>query len=121
MKKLLYLPLLFLITASCSKDKTPEPVIVVPAANVCDSIPKTFSSDVQPIFQTYCVSCHSGSTPSAGYKLVDHNDISSNITISLEAIKHQAGVTAMPYFQPALSDSLIQVIECWVADGTPNN
>ena len=120
MKKLLIIPTLFLLITSCAKDQTPEPVVVEP--DVCDSIPKSFSVDVQPIFDTHCVSCHNAANNFAnGQSWETHAEISANIDNILTAINHQAGATAMPYQLPKLSDSLIQVIECWASDGAPNN
>lgn len=121
MKALYTIIFSILFFASCSKDQTPEPIIEEPAVDVCDSISKAFASNVMPIFQDNCVSCHSGSFPSGGIKLADHNDISTNLTVVLKTINHESGVTPMPYQLPKLSDSLIQVIECWAADGAPNN
>lgn len=119
----LFFAILFssLLFVSCSKDQTPKPIIEEVPADVCDSIPKSFATDVMPIIQSNCAGCHSGSTPSGGIKLADHNDISSNLSLTLETVNHDIGVTPMPYQQPKLSDSLIQVIECWAADGAPNN
>lgn len=110
----------FLLLASCAKDKTPEPVVIEP--DVCDSIPKSFAQDVQPIFTDNCVSCHNAANNFAnGQSWETHAEISANIDMILTAINHEAGATPMPYQQTKLSDSLIQVIECWAADGAQNN
>lgn len=121
MKAIFTIIFFIILFSSCSKDQTPDPIVEEIPADVCDSIPKSFSNDIFPIIQNNCTSCHSGSTPSGGIKLADHNDVSSNINITLETINHEVGVTPMPYQQSKLSDSLIQVIECWANDGAPNN
>lgn len=109
-----------LAITSCSKDKTPEPQTV--STDICDSIPKSFSVDVKPIFDNNCVVCHNASNNQAnGQSWESHAEISANIESILIAINHDQGKTPMPYQMAKLSDSLIQVIECWAADGAPNN
>ncbi len=115
---ILQLVLLFFLV-SCTKEKAAPKQVFVPSE--CDSIPKSFSVDVFPIIQNNCTGCHSGSSPSGGIKLADHNDISSNLILTLETVNHEVGLTPMPYLQPKLSDSLIQVLECWASSGAPNN
>lgn len=105
---------------SCSKDKTPEPEIIT--NDTCDSIPKSFAIDVQPIFNNNCVVCHNSSNNQAnGQSWETYGEISANIESILTAINHEPGKTPMPYQLDKLSDSLIQVIECWAADGAKNN
>lgn len=108
-----------LYISSCSKDKAAEPIIIDVS---CDSIPKSFSVDVQPIINANCVTCHfSGSSFANGQSWETHADISTNISAILTAINHQPGKTPMPYQMSKLSDSLINVIRCWAADGAQNN
>ncbi len=105
---------------SCAKDTTPEPEVV--EVDVCDSIPKSFATDVQPIFDNNCVSCHNAANNFAnGQSWETHAEIAANIESILTAINHEPGKTPMPYQLPKLSDSLIQVIECWAADGAQDN
>lgn len=119
MKTLIYISFLPLLFSSCSKDQTPEIVII---NNVCDSIPKSFANDVKPIFQQNCVTCHfSGSTFANGQSWETYSEIEANKQSILTAIKHESGKTPMPFQGTKLSDSLIQIIECWVADGAQNN
>lgn len=122
MKKLLipFSFLLSLVIIGCAKDKTPEPTPVV--VDICDSIPKSFATDVQPIFNDNCVVCHNSSNNQAnGQSWETHAEISANIESILTAINHESGKTPMPYQSAKLSDSLIQVIECWAADGAQDN
>jgi len=109
-----------IVFSNCAKDQTPEPMVVEP--DICDSIPKSFAVDVLPIFDANCIGCHNATNNFAnGQSWETHAEISANIDNILTAINHQSGATPMPYQQPKLSDSLIQVIECWAADGAPNN
>lgn len=50
--------ILFLLV-SCNKDKGPDLPVITTA--VIDSI--SFSKEVQPIFNSYCVTCHDASHP----------------------------------------------------------
>lgn len=117
--KLCYLLFVLIIFSSCAKDKTTE--IIEPSISICDSIPSSFSTDVYPVFDTYCISCHSAGSPSGGYSLENYAQISQNITICLQTMNSEPGVVAMPYQGSPLPDSLIRKIECWVEDGTQNN
>ncbi len=119
MKLVSLLILGLVLISSCSKDQT-EPRIEQSQTH-CDSIPKSFSTDVFPIFSANCVGCHNSSSPSGGYSLENYSEITQNLTICLKTIKHEAGNVPMPYQSNPLSDSLIEIIECWQADGAPNN
>lgn len=126
MKKSTYLVLstavifLALITvSSCAKDKT-EIEVIVP-----EDCPTTisFAGIVEPMMQANCSTsgCHGGGSSAGGYNLEGHANISANANDILNVINHEPGVVAMPYFQPKLSDSLIEQFDCWVAQGTLNN
>lgn len=104
--------------SNCTMDKV-APVVEEPNVNVCDSIPKDYTADVEPIFTDYCMGCHNPSNASGGYDLTTKALIISNIDICIKTMNHEVGVVAMPYQEPAMSDSLIQVVECWAAAGTP--
>lgn len=106
------------LAANCTMDKV-SPVIIENNTNVCDSIPKDFTADVEPIFTDYCMGCHNPSNASGGYDLTTKALIISNIDICIKTMNHEVGVVAMPYQEPAMSDSLIQVVECWASAGTP--
>ncbi len=114
----LQLVLLFFLV-SCTKDKAAPNQVFIPSD--CDSIAKSFSADVQPIINNSCVGCHNSSSPGAGYNFDNYSDINSNLTVFFKTINHDNGVVPMPYQQGKLSDSLIQVIDCWIESGAPNN
>lgn len=103
--------------ASCNKDKTALPVP--------DQCPDTisFASVVEPMIQANCSTsgCHDAGTASQGYNLEGHGNISANANDILNVIRHESGVVAMPYFQPKLSDTIIQQFDCWVVQGKLNN
>ena len=108
-----------LLLINCTKDKAKPNEVFVPTP--CDSIPKSFANDVQPIINNSCVGCHNSSSPAAGYNLENYNGVNSSLTIFAKTINHESGVVPMPYQQGKLSDSLIQVINCWIEDGAKDN
>lgn len=106
--------------SSCDKDKTQLPVPVTP-----EECPDTisFAGFVVPMIESNCSTsgCHDAATASQGYNLVGHSNISANAQAILNVINHESGVVAMPYFQPKLSDSIIQQFDCWVLQGALDN
>jgi hypothetical protein len=94
----------------------------------CIDIP-SFNGQIQPIIMTNCAtaSCH-GFGGFAPFQLMTYEQIDSVAMFGslLMAIKHQTP-KPMPRTDPflpdatRLPDSLIQIIECWVNQGRPNN
>lgn len=105
-------------TQSCSKDKTQNPNTLI-----CDSTKTfTYTADVKPIFDVNCATfaCHDNLIKSDGINLSDYTN-SKQFTETREvicAMKHAC--KPMPQGAPKLSDSLINVIECWAAKGFQN-
>ena len=68
--------------------------------------------------------CHNAITPGGGFNLSDYSackDLAST-PILVCTIRHDTcGYKAMPYpvGSPKLSDSLINIIQCWVTKGAP--
>lgn len=106
----------------CTKDKT-EPIVAPPIdPAVCvDTV--YFNNEVLPLIVQNCATsgCHGNGSSAGGYNLESHSNISTNASQILSVIKHETGVTAMPLGNPKLSDSLIQQVECWIAQGKLNN
>jgi hypothetical protein len=94
----------------------------------CPDVP-SFNGQVQPIIINNCAtaSCH-GFGGFAPFPLITYEQIDSIAMFGtlLLAIKHQTP-KPMPRINPflpdatRLPDSLIQIIECWVNQGRPNN
>jgi hypothetical protein len=94
----------------------------------CPNVP-SFSAQIQPIMQQNCAtaSCH-GYGGFAPFGLNTHSEVDSAAlnTNFILAIKHQTPLP-MPRVDPflpdatLLPDSIIQIIECWVNQGRPNN
>ena len=88
----------------------------------CDTLNVTYNGSVLPIFDQYCLSCHSGASPQGGINLEDYSvvaQLAENGTL-LGAIRHDPGYSPMPQGGDKLSDCDIAKIEIWVRDTTFN-
>lgn len=108
-----------LMMISCKHD--PQ-VIVGPGTggDDCDTLNITYNNSVYPIFQTYCLSCHSGVTPEAGIDLTDYSMVAqlAKSGTLLGALRHEQGFEPMPPGGGKLFDCDILKIEIWVRDTT---
>ena len=117
--KLNYIPRLIAITgfsvllANCTKDK----VTVVIPPNCPDTV--SFNAEILPLIQNNCSGCHNPGN-ATGYSLTNHTNISSSADAILGSM-HGTGYQLMPQGGPALPDSLIQKVECWIYQGKKNN
>jgi mono/diheme cytochrome c family protein len=87
----------------------------------------SFRADVQPIFNSRCVSCHGGTegiyldnypnvmNGSNSWPVIIPGDPINSRLIQLVSSKN------MPYGGPPLSEAQIQILVDWVAAGAPNN
>jgi mono/diheme cytochrome c family protein len=126
--------------SACSTDgKTSTPASSTPSSGV------SYSRDIQPIFNNYCVVCHQGagqaglglepnvsysklvgvpSTQSATQLLVKAGaPDQSYLLAKLKGTQVQAGGSGaqMPYGAAPLSQSQIGLVQQWIAAGAPNN
>lgn len=124
MKKIILLLFFALISASvlfiasCKHDPVVGPT--PPTPDDCDTLNVTYPESVYPVLNKYCISCHSGASPSAGLNLTDYNAvafIAENGTL-LGVIRHEAGFSPMPQSAPKISDCDISKVEIWIRDTT---
>lgn len=90
----------------------------------CDTTQVTFAGTIFPILeQADCVSCHMGTTASAGIRLDSHAEVikHANSGALLGVIRHEPAWSPMPKGGNKLSDCTISKIETWVSQGSPNN
>jgi hypothetical protein len=98
---------------SCTREK------VTPLAAQCnDTI--SFSNDVMPIIQANCINCHDQGNASGGFDFSSYTSISANANAILNSMKAN-GYQLMPIGGPALPDSTIQKISCWINQGKQDN
>lgn len=111
MKKIVLIGLLSVSFTSCRKDKVEN----YPNANCVDTV--SFNNEILPLIQNNCTGCHDNQN---GYSLTNHANISSNASAVIGSMRHN-GYKLMPDGGPALPDSVIQRVECWVNQGKQNN
>ncbi|MBM3161709.1 MAG: hypothetical protein FJZ66_10280 [Bacteroidetes bacterium] len=106
---LLFFYVIFLF--SCSKDK----VEYYPNTNCNQEV--SFSQDILPLINQECTGCHNNQN---GYSLTNYDNISANSKAIIGAMRAN-NYQLMPKGGPMLSDSVIQLMECWVNQGKLNN
>jgi hypothetical protein len=97
---------------SCSKDNTSDYSLI---SNCTDTV--SYSQDIVPILENNCNGCHNAGA--GGYSFTDHTQTAANASAILNSMY---GTTQlMPLGGPALPDSLIQKVQCWINQGKLNN
>lgn len=93
------------------------------ACTDCDTSQYKFSANIQPIIQSYCEGCHSGSNPSGGILLDSYSSIQSRALSGqlFGSINHEAGYSPMPKNQPKLEQCKIDQLKNWIDNGAPND
>jgi uncharacterized membrane protein len=77
-----------------------------------------FSTDIKPLFDTYCITCHfSGGSGPGDFSLY------ADIKTYSETIKYRVFVSKdMPQAgSPQLSQDDLNKLKCWLDQGAPNN
>ncbi len=94
-----------------------------PTGGQCDTSNVSFSANIQPLINSYCKGCHSGSSPQGNVSLDNYNNIKTYADNGqlLGSVKWSPGYTPMPYNQPQLDTCYIKQIEIWIKNGAPNN
>lgn len=120
----LFLFLVFIFSCTHSPDEiiTPDNGNTQPPLDTiaCDSSNVTYPGTVVPILDAYCISCHSGATPSGGLDFTDFNQLAfvAENGALLGTLKHLEGYNPMPEGENKLSVCEIALIEIWVNDTT---
>lgn len=109
-----------LILGSCKHDpqEMPNPGGGTGGNSDCDTLNVSYPATVFPIFETYCLSCHSGTAPEAGLDLANYSvvaQLAQNGTL-LAVIRQEPGYAAMPPGGAKLTDCELAKIEIWIND-----
>lgn len=93
-----------------------------PAAT-CSTTNMSYVTDINPILQQNCFSCHSASVNNGNVTLEGYNQLIPYVNNGhlVGTIKHQSGFSPMPQNSSPLSDCEIAKIEQWVIQGAQNN
>ena len=81
----------------------------------------SYKTDIQPIMNSYCTSCHQPGNAKGGYELSTYSGVTSNTNKVLASMLHNSGAKAMPENADQLSDDLLKKMYCWVNQGAKNN
>ena len=108
--------LLFL--SSCYYDNYDDMLL---GPSQCDTLNMTYLTDVSPIINQNCTSCHSGNAAAGNIKLETYDDVQTAADNGslLGTIKAESGWSPMPKNQAPLDDCSISIIESWINSGTP--
>jgi hypothetical protein len=88
----------------------------------CDTSNVRFAATIQPILQTNCMGCHSGTSASAGINFSIYAGVKAQIDNGkLWAAINHTGPKPMPLGGNKLSDCNISKIGIWIRNGAPNN
>ena len=114
---ILYASMLYLamMCISCEKES--------PDMFDCSGITPTYTADIKPILDASCAKsgCHEAVNPEQG---VDLSNYASASAISQEnrflgVIQHKQGYPKMPDDGPKLPNAQIELLTCWVQNGSP--
>jgi hypothetical protein len=97
---------------SCTREK------VMPLDVQCSTI--SYANDVLPIIQANCISCHDQGNASGGFDFSSYTSISANANAIINSM-NASGYQLMPIGGPALPDSTIQKVKCWIQQGKLDN
>lgn len=124
MKKLLSAALIAAICIVWFSCQSKKEDIAYPTVAVCDTSAVKFSTDVVPILQSACYSCHSNANANSlggGIKLEGYTNILPYAQLGLLVNAITRSSNTMPKGSAKLSDCSIGKIRTWVRNGYLNN
>ena len=110
-----------ILVSSCYYDVQEE---LNPVTGVeCDTSDVSYATDIQPIFEANCFTCHSEAAALGGVVLEGYDNVQvvANDGRLLGAVNHESGFTPMPQDAPQLGDCNLAMINAWVNAGALNN
>jgi len=118
---LLLFPLVLIASNSCTYHNEDDYFKDNPS--ICYTENLSFETDITPLFQANCVSCHNTGNQQGGVNLDNYTGITQQAKNGklVSVIKHETGFSPMPAYQPKLDDCTISKIEAWVNNGSKNN
>ncbi len=90
-------------------------------AGACDTTTVTYSGFVQPLMDSYCKGCHSGTASQGGIALTTYAETRAVAQTGrlYGSIAHLTGYSPMPKGSAALPDCSINKIKRWINMGMP--
>jgi hypothetical protein len=112
---------LWSLLSSCYYD-VEENLYGPPAA--CDSLAAvSFTTHIQPLLSSKCLSCHNNAAQLGGINLEGYNNLNQWLSNGRfeGSVNHSPGFSPMPKGLPKLNNCDLQKINQWLAEGAPNN
>ena len=112
-----------LIWSSCSKSNEVSLKNSSGSPNNCDTANMTYSTDILPILQANCYSCHGNGLSQNGVSLDSYDKVKTQADNGnlINVITHADGYPPMPQGAAKLSDCSINKIRGWINRGALNN
>ena len=90
---------------------------------VCYTDNMSFETDIYPLIESSCLSCHSNSNASGGINIEGYENLKVHAESGIisKVIKHESGVSAMPLYADKWPDCSIAKFDAWVEQGMKNN
>jgi hypothetical protein len=122
--KNIILSFILLILTGCYYDS--EEALFGKPSTGCNTDITNYSTQVKPILNSYCLSCHSNSAANSkggGIRLEDYADVKISVTNGqlMGTIQQLPAYPAMPKGGGKLSDCNILIINTWISRGALNN
>lgn len=116
----LLIALTLLSTSSCYYDTEEE---LYPQTQVCKTDSMSYTNNIVPILNNYCISCHSTAANQGGVAMEGYDAVKTYVSNDkfLNSIKHISGTSAMPKNADKLDDCTIKKVEAWIQQGAQNN
>lgn len=112
------LSLLFL--AGCYYDNEQD-LYPNPPGGGCDTVAVSFNTEIWPIINTKCTSCHSGSFPSGSLALTNHAQVTASLPNIIDRIERNPDDPLLMPQGAKLDACSISKIKAWAAQGAVNN
>lgn len=115
--------LLILLMASlqaCFYDNEEELYPSVPGSG-CDTVAVSYTTDIKPVIDSRCISCHGSNFPSGNLSLTNHAQVAGSAGIIIDRINRSAGDPLLMPQGNKLDACSIDKIEAWANQGAPNN
>ena len=89
----------------------------------CDTLGVSYSADIEPILQSYCLNCHYDGTSLAPFSLQGYDNVLIRVNSGqLEGVvNHLPGYPQMPRDGPKLPECQLSMINIWIREGAANN
>lgn len=91
--------------------------------DICHTDNMSFNTDIYPMFESSCISCHSNTNASGGINLEGYENLKLHAEsgIITKVINHEPGVSAMPLYADKWTECSIAKFDAWVEQGMKNN